>query len=185
MQALDRALFQWVNGWSESLAPFFRFFSEGNKWTSVRLALATILVYLVWRPATRSAAILAMLAWPLANACTDVLKAALPTYRPSDPRSEMTGVHFRVDPLDSFGTASAHSANMMAVAVVFLLVARPWGWPWLVVALLTGLSRVYVGVHFPFQVLLGWMVGAFCAFVLVRSYQAWCKLRKTSEATVS
>jgi len=178
MQGLDRAIFHWINGMPDSLAPIFRFFSEGNKWTSVRVVLAGILVFLIWRPATRVAAILAMVSWPVANACTDVLKFALPTYRPSDPRSEMTGVVFRVDPLDSFGTASAHSANMMAVAVVFLLLARPWGWPWLAVAVFTGLSRIYVGVHFPYQVLFGWIVGAFCGWMLARSYLAWAKVKE-------
>ncbi|MBV6459187.1 MAG: hypothetical protein HONBIEJF_02330 [Fimbriimonadaceae bacterium] len=181
MQALDRAIFRWINQWSDWLAPIFRFFSEGNKWTSVRIALAALLIYLVWRPATRAAAILAMLSWPVANACTDVLKAALPTYRPSDPRSGMSDIVFRVDPLDSFGTASAHSANMMAVAVVFLLLARPWGWPWLAVAILTGLSRIYVGVHFPFQVLFGWLVGGFCGWVLVQCFHAWKRLREGQE----
>ena len=79
--------------------------------------------------------------------------------------------------LTSFGTSSAHAATMMAVAVAFLFYHRPLGYAWLAVALVTGYSRVYVGVHYPYQVLLGWLIGAFVAFVAVKSWQAVERVR--------
>ena len=48
----------------------------------------------------------------------------------------------------------------MAIATVFLFSLRGFGVPWLVLSILVGLSRVYNGVHYPLQVLLGWIVGA-------------------------
>jgi undecaprenyl-diphosphatase len=66
---------------------------------------------------------------------------------------------------------------MMAVAACFLYGFRPLGWVWLVVAVLTGLSRVYVGVHYPSQVLLGWLCGAFAAMVVLKCADAWARLR--------
>jgi undecaprenyl-diphosphatase len=192
----DVAVFRAVNRWPEDLAPFFVFMSEATKQPSVRVALLALFVALLaWR-ASRTPAWLAMLAWPLANGITDFLKAPGGQARPSWPvarlveqgvpldqaRAALTDVIVRVFPLGSPGTASAHSANMAAIAAVFLAFHRPLGFAWALVALATGLSRVYVGVHYPSQVLLGWGCGAFAGFVVVQTYRAW---RRLSERRVA
>ena len=38
---------------------------------------------------------------------------------------------------------------------------------WVVIAFLTGFSRIYVGLHYPYQVLLGWAVGIFVGWAAV------------------
>lgn len=144
--------------------------SQGNKLASVRVLLLAIFAVLVVRPATRKAGLLAMLSWPLANLFCDALKYGFQMPRPS---VELADAIVRVDRLTSFGTASAHAANMMAVATVFLYFHRWWGTPWLVVALATGYSRVFVGVHYPYQVLLGWAVGAVSALILIETWSAF------------
>lgn len=79
------------------------------------------------------------------------------------PCVELPDVHLRVDTMTSFGTASAHSANMAAVATAFTFYFGWRAWPWWVVAFMTGLSRIYVGVHYPSQVLFGWLTGIIVA----------------------
>lgn len=144
----------------------------------VRIALLIVFATLVAaRGNIRKSAILAALAWPLANGITDVLKNAFHVLRPCVEL--WPDVIMRVGKLDSFGTASAHSANMMSIAVVFLLYCRWWGLIPLGIALATGLSRIYVGVHYPSQVLLGWMCGAFAALVVTRTWEAYSRLRRT------
>ena len=124
-------------------------------------------------PKSRFATIIALLSWPLANGITDLFKNFLPMLRPS---VDLSTAIVRVEPLTSAGTASAHSANMAAVAIAFALNLGPWrtldlprrsiiGF-WVLVAFLTGLSRIYVGVHYPYQVVLGWLVGCFAAWVV-------------------
>lgn len=176
MRELDRAVFTWINHWPESLAPVFHFFSEAIKNKIVRLALLVLIGGLIWRGGKpRKAAVLALVAWPLANGLTDILKYAFQGIRPSvdDPEAIV-----RVGHLTSYGTASAHAANMAAVAFVFTSILGVWGAPWIAVAVLTGLARIYVGVHYPSQVLLGWLCGAFCGFLVVKTWEAYCKLRK-------
>lgn len=173
---MDLAIFQWINGWSDAFAPFFVFWSESNKWWPVRVGLILLLLgMLAYSKGTRRAAILAVLALVLANEATDFIKAARPTLRPC---VELDAVNLRVGKLTSFGTASAHSANMAAVATVFGRELGKWGYLWIPVALLTGLSRVYVGVHYPWQVLLGWTTGILIALILTEGWRWWVKRTK-------
>ena len=55
---------------------------------------------------------------------------------------------------------SGHSANSMACAwAIFRTMDKKYGVPALVLALLIALSRLYVGVHFPSDVLAGLIIG--------------------------
>lgn len=173
LASLDGALFHWINHWPEALAPWFRFLSEGNKEPVVRALLACVVVlFIVKGGRWRAAAILAVLAWLISNETCDLLKEGLRMPRPcADPVEP--DLILRVKRLTSFGTASAHSASMAAVASVFTALLGRWGWPWIALAFGVGLSRAYVGVHYPSQILLGWAVGAAFGLLAVWVYRRW------------
>lgn len=154
------------------------FFSQGNRWLGVRIFLALALIFFLWRKDLRKPAIVAMVSWPLANAACDAMKAG---WRGTRPCVDFSDVVLRVEKLTSYGTSSAHSATMMAVAVAFFLYNRPLGIAWMVVAVMTGLSRIYVGVHYPYQVLLGWTTGAITALIVAKTWEAFVRTRQYSQ----
>lgn len=173
---MDEAVFRWINGWPDGLAPMFVFLSDATKMTSGRVILGVVATVLLFvSNQTRKALILGLAALGLANEITDVLKA---TFQMARPCVELDDVMLRVGKLTSFGTASAHSANMAALATVFWLAFKWRGSAWIAVALLTGLSRIYVGVHYPSQVLLGWTCGVFAGVLVWYTWAAFVARRK-------
>jgi hypothetical protein len=80
----------------------------------------------------------------------------------------------------SFGVPSGHAQNAISVWGIMAAGIRKW-WAWLVAAIVIffiGLSRLYLGVHFPHDVLLGWLIGGLLLWLMVRLWKplaAWLK----------
>lgn len=68
-----------------------------------------------------------------------------------------------------FGFASSHAANTFGVATLMFLILknhRPWVGFLFVWPLLIGYTRIYLGVHYPGDILAGFFVGFLCAMVV-------------------
>lgn len=172
MNGWDRATFLWINYWPEAWSPFLTFFSVSMNYVVVKVFFIFLILWYLFKGARwRAAALLSILSIGAANGLTDVLKHLVPMHRPFQPEALGSDVILRVGSSVSSGTASAHSANMAALAVVTTLLLGRWGWPWVFVAILTGISRVYVGAHFPSQVVLGWTCGSLMGWIVVTVYR--------------
>ncbi len=75
-----------------------------------------------------------------------------------------------IDCSGGFSFPSSHATNHMALAVLLFLscgyLMNRWKWLLIAWAVLVGWSQVYVGVHFPFDVVAGWIEGAIIAWVM-------------------
>ena len=82
------------------------------------------------------------------------------------PYEVIDGLTLLVERQSDFSFPSGHSAAGFAVAtVMFLLLPKRYGVPAMLLALAIALSRLYVGVHYPTDVLMGIAIGAACAVV--------------------
>jgi undecaprenyl-diphosphatase len=157
-----------------------KFFSEALNYPSVKVVLGVfLLAMLIASAVTRKTVFQALIAVAVGNSITDVFKHVWPMHRPFQ---ELKGVIMWVGTSDSFGTASAHSANMAAVAFVFVYHLRWWGTPWVAIAVITGFSRVFCGAHYPYQVLLGWTTGILTAAAVTYGWDFVVKKRNTIQA---
>jgi undecaprenyl-diphosphatase len=119
----------------------------------VWLAIALV-VSLLWR--RWGTFILTVLVVAVADFAATVLKAAIDVPRPStryaDPKPLVPAPHDHSFP-------SGHAATSFAAATV-LTAALPRSGPlWFLLALAVGFSRVYVGVHYPLDIIGGAVLG--------------------------
>ncbi|MFJ4851213.1 MULTISPECIES: phosphatase PAP2 family protein [unclassified Streptomyces] len=81
------------------------------------------------------------------------------------PFVEHQGLDVLVRSRVHFSFVSDHAAVTMAVAVGLFLVSRKWGLAAVGIALAEGFSRVYMGVHYPTDVLGGFALGTAVALL--------------------
>ena len=160
---LDVALFRLVNirlGW-DGLAPFMKLMSTLEYFIPVLVALVAWMILRDGRRGRTTVFALLLLIPATDQLSSHVLKPWVGRVRPCRAEAGIEGVKTHGVGCSSRGSfPSSHAANIGAAA--FLL-----GWryrrAWFVAALvafLVGYSRVYLGVHYPFDVMGGWGVGA-------------------------
>jgi undecaprenyl-diphosphatase len=74
-----------------------------------------------------------------------------------------------------YSFTSSHATNHFAVATflimvlgIFLPILKPWLWVW---AGMISLAQVYVGVHFPLDILAGALLGIFIGYIYARLFK--------------
>jgi undecaprenyl-diphosphatase len=123
------------------------------------LPAAALMVMLLTWGGRRMWVVLAagVLALALADQGTNLIKAGVHRTRPCHVIAE---VHLLTGCTRSFSFPSNHASNMFALATVGWLGFRRWRWALLVLAAGVAYSRVYLGVHYPGDVLAGALWGA-------------------------
>ena len=176
----DDALLLWLNGLAgPRLDAFFVFLSRiGYAWGVVPFDIALSLALLAWKRWREAAfAIMALAGSALLNLSA---KQFFQRDRPSLWES--------IAPESTFSFPSGHAMGSMTLAAVLVLLCwhTRWRWPMLAAALaftgLVGLSRLYLGVHYPSDVLAGWAAGlawvAGSYLVLFRRRRPWRRHRR-------
>jgi undecaprenyl-diphosphatase len=67
-----------------------------------------------------------------------------------------------------FGFVSSHAANSFGVAVFLALAFKTRWFSWFILAwaLLVSYSRIYLGVHYPADIIVGGLLGAVCGYAV-------------------
>lgn len=154
MISLDHRLERWVVGHrGEPFDSIFVALSRLGTWGLIWLAIALVGVFLWRRPWVFPVTLLALL---VAELVADVLKVLVKRHRPVD--------HPLVHHLVTYSFPSGHTTTSFACAGTIARFAPRNVRPLLfVLAALIGFSRIYVGVHYPLDVLAGAVLGLLVA----------------------
>ncbi|HEY0025535.1 MAG TPA: phosphatase PAP2 family protein [Longimicrobium sp.] len=122
----------------------------GDAWATIAL---TVVLLLAPDGRVRAAGALAAWALVLSHLGVHVLKRTVSRARPSMP----VGCSALVHAPDRFSFPSGHAAASLSVALGLLsIVSVPVGVAVIALALVVGISRCYLGVHYPGDVVAGW-----------------------------
>jgi 4-amino-4-deoxy-L-arabinose transferase-like glycosyltransferase/membrane-associated phospholipid phosphatase len=166
LQSLDAALFRFIN---QSLSnPFFDWLMpvlSGNKLFVPAVIGAAAL--LIWKQRTKGALCVAFILLAVALGDPLIINSIKHAVGRPRPFATLPETITLVGRTASFSLPSAHAANMAAAAMVaFLFFRRSWRFM-VPLAAAVAFSRVYNGVHYVSDVLLGATIGAGYAAVMV------------------
>jgi glycosyltransferase 2 family protein len=161
----EKEIFEWLNGLPDALNGPVQVVMQLGNWLAVPvIGLLVLAIFKEWRVAI-DLAIAGTAAWLIAR----VVKEMVERGRPGDLLSD---VILRDAPESGLGFVSGHTAVAAALATV---AAAYLGVRWkivvIVLAVLVGLSRIYVGAHLPLDVvggaMMGWAIGSLIHFFVL------------------
>ena len=130
-------------------------------------------------PRTRAAALRMCLAVALSYVvASGVLKPLIGRVRPSHA-PVLAARTLEAQPLSSASFPSGHATTAVAGALAAARVVPGASWAFWALATLMAYSRVYLGVHYPSDILGGALVGAVCAWLVLGGSHpsTWVRLR--------
>jgi len=171
LEALDRSLFLFLNGLhADWLDPVMWWVSSTVLW----IPLFIFVLYYTWRKGRWPLMLTTILGLAVCILLSDrisveLFKEVFQRYRPTHNSEIGDLVHTVIKPNGeeyrggTYSFVSSHATNFMSIAVfMFLLLrkySRQWAWlfPW---AILVAYSRIYLGVHYPADLICGGLLGA-------------------------
>jgi membrane-associated phospholipid phosphatase len=171
LQSLDGAGFRFINDTLSNpvldvVMPFF----SGNRWFVP--AVVVIAGLLLWKGGRRGRLYLILLGLTILLGEALVIQQLKDLFDRPRPFAALPDVHLLAGKGDHGSMPSGHSANWFAGTVVTFLFYRRSVWFMLPIACLVALSRPYVGVHYPSDIIVGGLLGAGYAWAIAHGAQA-------------
>jgi len=129
-----------------------------------------------WRPPNgKITALLTVAALILSSfLVNDFLKEIIGRPRPF---LTLTDIRLLIEKPNSFSFPSGHSANSFACATVIAKKIKPLAPLAFLTAFIIAFSRVYVGVHYPIDVVGGVIIGLICGLLVLYVENHYCKTK--------
>lgn len=167
---LDRELFLFLNNLGNPGWDLF-WNTLTHKWTSIPLYI--LLIYLLYRSLGAKGAVITVLLVAGMITITDqlanVFKDGFERLRPCRQEGVMEYARFVAIRCGQYGYFSAHAASSAALTVYLGFILRPFYSKILYIlifwALMVAYSRIYVGVHYPGDVLTGIVLGCLIGWI--------------------
>lgn len=106
---------------------------------------------------------------------SQLIKKSIERPRPCHEVSNIQNLDLKIHCGSGYSFPSSHASNHMALALFIFLAAGKmnrkltwWLFPW---AVLVGIAQVYAGVHYPFDILGGFIWGSMVAYAFFKIYE--------------
>ncbi len=157
---MDSSIFRWINRLADRTTWAHGLFTANARYGVVLFAALLLVAYVEGRHhadlTAVAASVWAALAALVALGLGQIIGGAVDRARPYET---MPRVHLLVDRTTDFSFPSDHATVAGAVAVGLLFANRRWGIIATALAMLMAFTRVYVGAHYPGDVLAGLALG--------------------------
>lgn len=152
----------------------------------LRIGFALVLSLLLWRGdwRLRVAALVSLLALALADLSSSAfLKPLLARARPCHDLSVFPQLKLLVSCGAGFALPSSHAANAFSVATFFAIITPTSRKYIFFIASVVAISRVFVGVHYPGDILAGSALGVICGGAMALVFQKLWQWRESTFPT--
>nr|WP_284698659.1 phosphatase PAP2 family protein [Flavobacterium lacisediminis] len=171
---LDEELFIFLNGLgSEPFDGFWKIITKQLYWSPLFIAIFYLIQKKVgWKNFGIIILFLALLI-TFTDQITNLFKHSFERLRPCN-NPEFEGIIREVITRKSFSFFSGHAANSMASTMfVFLIIRKYYKFTYMLFLfpLVFAFSRIYLGLHYPGDILTGYVFGATFGFVFYKLYK--------------
>jgi undecaprenyl-diphosphatase len=164
LQQRENRMFCWINqrlrhSWLDL------FFNTVTHLGGASITIVTALCFALFGQGSwRSAGIYCCLSLALSHIPVAIIKKRYPRLR---PYLVLPDTHIGKKPLTDHSFPSGHTTAIFSIAVPFVSI-HPWsGLIALPIATIVGMSRIYLGQHYPSDVLVGALVGTTAALTII------------------
>lgn len=170
---LDTQLFFLINRDLENRVfdLFMPIITEQRNWIPVFLI---IIIALLWKGGHKGRMVLLLIIPVILlsdQLSSSLFKPIVDRMRPCEAYGDLGMVNMLIGMKTSPSFPSSHAANSAAVATLLGHFYPRFRWLGVIVAATISISRVYVGVHYPLDVIAGALLGCFCAFIVYFLYE--------------
>lgn len=173
LQSLDTQLFLYLNSLHTNwLDPIMEQITRRDTWFPTYLILIFWIIYKQKKEAAFTIVSILLAVLISDQICSSFLKPIVARLRPCHEPSLYGLIHMVTECGGQFGFCSSHAANSFALATsIYLFFGKNKFTILLFIwAIIVSYSRIYVGVHYPLDVIFGAMIGtcfAYLSFIFV------------------
>jgi len=170
---LDQSVFFLINGnhspfWDEIMI----FFTQAYTWAAFFILFIFFIIKKYKIRKTLIIFFLLIIAIAFSDQLSNVSKEFIQRLRPTHEPAIKDIVHFALKRGGLYGFFSAHASNTMVMAVLSSLIFKNKTYNYLIFSwiFLIGYTRVYLGMHYPLDVIGGWITGSilgYCVYLII------------------